>query len=1273
LVVRVRALFAILLIAGLAAGCQLIAGDFKVDDPVVGQADSATRCKDGEFRCNSEYLLECGATGDGWVLNDTCASADLCDSKGKHCQVCEPGDLRCDGASRQECDGSGAWHEVQACPAADMCNPTFCGNCTPGEYSCRAVSSSLATELWQCGKEGTWSLHLDDCASEGLCKASLDAASASPTWNMKCMPATCDAGAYSCDGSVLRHCRQDRTAWDVVDTCASKELCGVGLMQAAASQGVIDMCPPGCGTAETFHCNGMSLEQCRDDLTGFDLVMDCPANTECNPVLGACSDLCTAGEYQCNGATLRHCSTARHWEDVDTCASAALCQATTGPTPAGQCLPPGCAHAGDYQCEGATLSKCRDDLMGWDVVETCASSALCSALDKRCNAPACDPAELRCFLTGDHEVLRRCKADRTDWDLVATCNPGELCSNDPKDSGCKLSCDSSARCNGKELERCTPNGWVHQSTCATTDLCSCSINGTCALGLGTDGCGVVVCGGTLATYQCSGATLQKCSAGRNGWDTQANCGDPSLCYPGASPTFTNGYCAVCPTANELKCNGSTLTQCSPDRTMVSTVANCATYGCIDSGTADYCAACNTGQVLCSGPTLQKCSSDRRAFVNTTCISAALCDAANAQCDVCTANSNTCSGLRLDHCSSDGQTIQSQNCPKICDAAGGQCDGCVANTSRCANNVLYKCSSDGQTETPTTCATTVLCNASLQRCDTPTCAVGEHRCAGAQPQVCNANRNGWDNTTASACATTALCTGPNDGTCATPTCAVGEHRCNGAQPQVCNADRNGWDNSTTSACATTGLCLASTGTCQTPVCAVGEHRCNGAQPQVCNAARNGWDNSTTSACASTALCNAATGTCTAPTCAPNQTRCVGPQPQICKGDLTGYQDIPMTCASGALCDGATGSCLPPACTAGQTRCSGAQPQRCKTDLTGYENDGAACASAALCMPGGCIAPTCSLGQTRCNGAQPEQCKTDLSGWTSKGTACATPALCNATDGTCNPATCSAGQTRCNGAQPQRCNTDQTNWMDVGTACATMALCVASTATCTAPTCAPMQRQCSMAQPQRCNVDQNGWDDVGSPCATSALCSAGVCSDPVCAPGQKQCNLAQPQTCNSGRTGWDDDPMTCVNQFLCVNGSCVAPTCAVNEHRCSGAELQVCNAQRTGWQDQMMCASSPLCDATGGACIAPTCAATDYQCKSGVLQQCKVTLNGWDDKQTCTSQALCDAVNHECDDCIAPAYQCTAMNLLLACDTTGHFAMLADCGTGTCDETAGTCTP
>ncbi|HXS16179.1 MAG TPA: hypothetical protein VN764_03270, partial [Polyangiaceae bacterium] len=399
------------------------------------------------------------------------------------------------------------------------------------------------------------------------------------------------------------------------------------------------------------------------------------------------------------------------------------------------------------------------------------------------------------------------------------------------------------------MERCTKNnGWSTQATCGTPDLCSCALRdpdgagpltNSCALGLFTDGCGNALCGGSKAQYQCQGAQLQQCQAGRNGWDPVATCGAANLCYPGEGPTYTSGYCLTCPTAGELSCNASTLRVCASDRRSWGTSANCGTLGCITATNAnDYCAVCAAGSAQCAGATLQTCPADQKQWSSKNCGSAALCDAAHQQCDVC--NQTTCSGKVLNSCSADGQTQRSQTCPTFCDAANQRCNNCNPSSVWCDPNnaTLNTCAADGQSFTSIKCATAGLCESKYEGdeniCHTPVCAVEERRCDPLKPavlQICNAQRTGWD--VVATCASAALCDKTKPA-CVAPTCTTaGQKRCNEAQPETCKADLTGWT-PTGTACASSALCDKTTFLCKPKACSAGDEKCMGAQPVTCNA-------------------------------------------------------------------------------------------------------------------------------------------------------------------------------------------------------------------------------------------------------------------------------------------------------------------------------------------------------------------------------------------------------------------------------------------------------
>jgi hypothetical protein len=85
--------------------------------------------------------------------------------------------------------------------------------------------------------------------------------------------------------------------------------------------------------------------------------------------------------------------------------------------------PSGCREAAcsgnTRRCRGADLERCNAQRTGFDLVETCATEALCvpnGTNNARCVAPTCDAGERECR-SGD---LAICNADRTGFDEV-TC------------------------------------------------------------------------------------------------------------------------------------------------------------------------------------------------------------------------------------------------------------------------------------------------------------------------------------------------------------------------------------------------------------------------------------------------------------------------------------------------------------------------------------------------------------------------------------------------------------------------------------------------------------------------------------------------------------------------------------------------------------------------------------------------------------------------------------------------------------------------------------
>ncbi|MCU0692898.1 MAG: hypothetical protein MUF54_15980 [Polyangiaceae bacterium] len=99
-------------------GCAQLAG---IEDwtPLAGER----ACEAGAHKCDEASLLACNTDRTGWVVTDTCVSADHCDTDAGECDICVAGSWRCDAATLQQCDDRGeAYVNVRTCKAAAHCD-----------------------------------------------------------------------------------------------------------------------------------------------------------------------------------------------------------------------------------------------------------------------------------------------------------------------------------------------------------------------------------------------------------------------------------------------------------------------------------------------------------------------------------------------------------------------------------------------------------------------------------------------------------------------------------------------------------------------------------------------------------------------------------------------------------------------------------------------------------------------------------------------------------------------------------------------------------------------------------------------------------------------------------------------------------------------------------------------------------------------------------------------------------------------------------------------
>jgi hypothetical protein len=813
-------------------GCQSLLGDFEIDDTTPG-GDSC----EGSFRC-SESWLYCENESDGtWAQIDSCGTPDQCDSSLGRCTVCESGDHRCNGAKLETCkaDRTG-WTVVQTCATADECNlnSRSCRACTPGEPPMCAGADQ--TELRQCGEDQTWQTR-DTCATKELCAATVEAA-ANPSWDGSCAEPGCPAaGAYVCDGQNLLRCPPSLTGYVLVDTCATEELCASTAADPTLADAVGGKCVmPVCSPAGAYRCVEEVLEQCLEDQLGWGLVEICAFPFQCNTNEQACAGPCQPGDRQCNGATLELCGPSQLWEQEQVCVSGPLCQVAEDPLTGewtGSCTEPACSEPGVFRCTEGVLEVCSPDQTEWRVEDTCASAALCDATDGRCEPPRCEFGALRCSAENASELLR-CRDDLTDWEPAAICSSTQSCNTDPAGPPCLDQCpDPPLRCNGAARESCSGvTGmpvWTTETTCRSRELCQCAIDGDCPEGtLPTEArCGAPVCGELLGGSRCAGSAgsvLQLCLQGRNGFDEGVECG-VGLCVPGPpanpGPWSDGGYCAVCSVGSEKNCSGTSLRTCSADRRTWASTTPCGALGCRENGTSDYCNECTDGEKRCSGNGnnmgLQTCSQGRWG-APAMCGAPGRCvdSGSNDYCAVCTANERQCVTGGIQTCTMQGQWGATAACaPGLGCMNSGTADYCIECTGterRCSDDALQSCA-QGRWGTPADCA--LGCFDATGNTDY--CA----ECTGTERR-CSADDEGLESCTQERWGDAVACTlGCHDGAGTADYCAEctgSETRCSSGDLQTCTAERWGTAVDCPAGCVTT------TGADYCAECTPGETAC-----------------------------------------------------------------------------------------------------------------------------------------------------------------------------------------------------------------------------------------------------------------------------------------------------------------------------------------------------------------------------------------------------------------------------------------------------------------
>ncbi len=547
-------------------------------------------------------------------------------------------------------------------------------------------------------------------------------------------PPVCAPLEVRCEGAALQLCRADQRGFRTARVCSTPALC---CDDPARCPDGLGCQPPACAAGE-FRCEGAVLSVCNDEQTGWAPLTTCPSAAQCSTSLGRCTEqACSATTplLQCNQGALQECR-AGGWSLVAQCQSPVVCDSSAGES---GCRITGCTDVrGDgqsdlpspFKCDNGELLRCNDRQAEWEFVETCLNLLHCNDLSNvlgdlqaarlplselaqlGCTPPGCTPGKYRC----DGSQLLRCNADRTGYSTpVQDCGSPGRCNASlgactPEDCS-----EGTTQCSGNEYQVCTAERtWRVEATCAGAAQCD-----------ARDGCRAPVC--EVTEYRCNGAALERCNVDGTAWIPIATCEsaelcngsakrcDPPLCRQGELRCSRDGKlqrCSAGKNAWQTTSDCRALAQLGPEAPPERVAASCELSG---EGSCNPVPGCSDGSLRCSGQFLERCAAGGWQPVER-CVSGAACDAAAGACrpNVCRPGEHRCvtpgatprvaepgedtQGLTLQVCDEAGtgfRNVRDCGADNYCDARHGQCDLCRPLEPLCFGGSLYRCSADGQ--------------------------------------------------------------------------------------------------------------------------------------------------------------------------------------------------------------------------------------------------------------------------------------------------------------------------------------------------------------------------------------------------------------------------------------------------------------------------------------------------------------------------------------------------------------------------------------------------
>ena len=190
---------------------------------------------------------------------------------------------------------------------------------------------------------------------------------------------------------------------------------------------------------------------------------------------------------------------------------------------------------------------------------TCATPALCDSAGRAVqDAPACQPGQYSCDSAGD---LQTCNASETGFTTTAACGSAALCNASA--GKCNTAPCSPSECSGVQRRQPPavqrePDRVDHRADVRDALPCATSPPRRATW---------PAC--TANEYQCAGAALDVCNAGRTGYVASTTCMAANLC------DAADGRCDVC-VPGSWSCSGAGLYHCASDGQTDPLSQTCAT-------------------------------------------------------------------------------------------------------------------------------------------------------------------------------------------------------------------------------------------------------------------------------------------------------------------------------------------------------------------------------------------------------------------------------------------------------------------------------------------------------------------------------------------------------------------------------------------------------------------------------------------------------------------------------------------------------------------------